>query len=394
MPRCPWRTRSAVQRRISFVPTRPGISAGHYSGAFPCAAQVTTRRMPSDWTQPDAGWTGWRAPPDYPHVLNPPTGRIWSANNRVVGPDVSPRSATARRTVAHERSRFATICLRWPRAVPLNPTCLRSSSTSGRCSLRGGETYCSRRSTRKRSTATRRAPRCENRSRQWNPRAAADASGYLQVREFHETLARRVFEALTLPARAANPGLKLKLPRQFEEAAWELVAARPATCSIRASRTGGRSCSTSSTNPSQRQHNGLSRTSSATCRWGDANATVDPASLEPRCTRCCRGGSTCPGSRWVATMTCHTCTRPGFGASERFAVSPGHEAQAYFHMPGGQSGHPLSPLLSRRARGLGPWQAVAVPARQGRAYTHAGPRFEPLSLAGIADRYELRTVGK
>ncbi len=31
------------------------------------------------------------------------------------------------------------------------------------------------------------------------------------------------------------------------------------------------------------------------------------------------------------------------GASERFAVSPGHEAQGYFHMPGGQSGHPLSP---------------------------------------------------
>jgi penicillin amidase len=34
---------------------------------------------------------------------------------------------------------------------------------------------------------------------------------------------------------------------------------------------------------------------------------------------------------------------PSFGSSERFAVSPGHEEQGYFHMPGGQSGHPLSP---------------------------------------------------
>jgi penicillin amidase len=34
---------------------------------------------------------------------------------------------------------------------------------------------------------------------------------------------------------------------------------------------------------------------------------------------------------------------PGFGASQRLAVSPGREEQAYFHMPGGQSGHPLSP---------------------------------------------------
>jgi penicillin amidase len=32
-----------------------------------------------------------------------------------------------------------------------------------------------------------------------------------------------------------------------------------------------------------------------------------------------------------------------FGASERFAVSPGHEEQGYLLLPGGQSGHPLSP---------------------------------------------------
>jgi penicillin amidase len=34
---------------------------------------------------------------------------------------------------------------------------------------------------------------------------------------------------------------------------------------------------------------------------------------------------------------------PDFGASERFAVSPGHEERGLFHMPGGQSGHFLSP---------------------------------------------------
>lgn len=34
---------------------------------------------------------------------------------------------------------------------------------------------------------------------------------------------------------------------------------------------------------------------------------------------------------------------PGFGASERFAVSPGHEADGLFHMPGGQGGNPRTP---------------------------------------------------
>jgi penicillin amidase len=35
--------------------------------------------------------------------------------------------------------------------------------------------------------------------------------------------------------------------------------------------------------------------------------------------------------------------RPSSGASERLAVSPGREELGYFHMPTGQSGHPLSP---------------------------------------------------
>ena len=35
---------------------------------------------------------------------------------------------------------------------------------------------------------------------------------------------------------------------------------------------------------------------------------------------------------------------PDFGASERMVVSPGHEADGILHMPGGQSGNPLSPF--------------------------------------------------
>jgi len=33
---------------------------------------------------------------------------------------------------------------------------------------------------------------------------------------------------------------------------------------------------------------------------------------------------------------------PRSGASERLVVSPGHENTGILHMPGGQSGHPLS----------------------------------------------------
>jgi penicillin amidase len=36
---------------------------------------------------------------------------------------------------------------------------------------------------------------------------------------------------------------------------------------------------------------------------------------------------------------------PSFGASERMVISPGHEAQAIFEMPGGESGNPASPYF-------------------------------------------------
>jgi penicillin amidase len=36
-----------------------------------------------------------------------------------------------------------------------------------------------------------------------------------------------------------------------------------------------------------------------------------------------------------------------FGASERMVISPGNDKEAIFHMPGGQSGHPLSPFYEQ-----------------------------------------------
>ncbi len=38
---------------------------------------------------------------------------------------------------------------------------------------------------------------------------------------------------------------------------------------------------------------------------------------------------------------------PRFGASQRMVISPGHLENAIFHMPGGQSGHPLSPFYEK-----------------------------------------------
>jgi penicillin G amidase len=53
---------------------------------------------------------------------------------------------------------------------------------------------------------------------------------------------------------------------------------------------------------------------------------------------------------------------PSAGASERFAVSPGREELGYFHMPCGQSGHPLSPHYADGHAGVGEGREDALPA--------------------------------
>lgn len=48
--------------------------------------------------------------------------------------------------------------------------------------------------------------------------------------------------------------------------------------------------------------------------------------------------------RGVAVLGALLLAAGDLGASERFSVAPGHESEGCFHMPGGQSAHPLSPF--------------------------------------------------
>ncbi len=40
--------------------------------------------MPYMWNAPGAGWTGWRKPEEYPRIVDPPAGRLWTANARTI----------------------------------------------------------------------------------------------------------------------------------------------------------------------------------------------------------------------------------------------------------------------------------------------------------------------
>jgi penicillin amidase len=176
----------------------------------------------------------------------------------------------------------------------------------------------------------------------WDAAANTDSVGYRLVqtwRELVETdLWNRVLDGLhipadrtfSLPTQFATPALQLldKQPVHLlspRYASWQEFMLAEVDASIELLR---RDCSD------------LSR-----CTWGRRN-TVRIQHPLSRALRFVPFASALldmptlelPGDRDMPRVQGMT-----LGASQRFAVSPGHEAEGYFHMPGGQSGNPLSP---------------------------------------------------
>jgi penicillin amidase len=179
----------------------------------------------------------------------------------------------------------------------------------------------------------------------WKPEATPDSVGYRLVRAYRsdvlDTLWRGFTEGLS------GEKVELRRPAQFEAAGWRLVSERPASIRPPVLPAGD--------TPDWRRYllQRLDHTIAtlgeqcqelARCTYGAA----DPVRVRH------------PLSRAVpllsALLDMPTMELPGdhhmprvqdgaFGASERFAVSPGREAEGYLELPGGPSGHPLSPFF-------------------------------------------------
>ncbi|HZX79701.1 MAG TPA: penicillin acylase family protein [Lysobacter sp.] len=173
------------------------------------------------------------------------------------------------------------------------------------------------------------------------PRASADAVRYRLVRAWRQAVLDRIREGLLMPARVAL-GHEATLPElpQLEGVAWPLVTQRPAHL----------------LNPrfddwdalfedaAREVRDGLAKRGPLRARsWGERNtaAICHPlaAALPLGKRLLCMPAEPLDGD----TLTPRAMARD-FGASQRMVVAPGHEADGIAHMPGGQSGHPLSPF--------------------------------------------------
>jgi penicillin amidase len=302
------------------------------SGRLPRRRGIDALR-PSAWHGEAAGWDGWLPREESPRLLDPPQGYAWSANARVVGGEAFARigdgdyAAAAR--ARQIRDRLATL----ERATPADLLAIQLDDRADyvarwhpvflRALERAGE-----------AEAARLVAG-------WSGRAAVDDAGYRLVRVFERKLSARAFRMIAAPAIARWPDYDWHAPERFTEVAWRLVGARPAH--LVDPRFADWDAWLADVARESVADLPAQCTSLAQCRWGEVNTARIRHPIS-EAVPALSGLLDMPAEPLPGDWSVPRVQSPGFGASERFGVSPGREADGYFHMPAGASGHPLSPF--------------------------------------------------
>jgi penicillin amidase len=293
-------------------------------------------QRPADWSQPGTGWTGWAAPAQYPRIEDPAGQRLWTANNRTVGGaalallgngghDLGARAQQIRDDL-HARAGFgpgslldiqlddrAVFLRRWQQLLQRT---LAHADDPALAQLR-------------RLTAA------------WRDHASPDSVDYRLVRAFRAQVKAAALAPFVAIVQRRFPGFAWPRLADPEAAVWELVSRRPANLLDPRYKDWNAlllDAARHVTDTLGREPGGL-----AARRWGEINR----AGIDHPLARALPGilarfldmpDDELPGDRDMPRVAA-----PGFGASERLDVAPGHEAHGILEMPGGQSDNPLSP---------------------------------------------------
>ena len=290
-------------------------------------------------------WAGWLAATENPSLVDPANGRLWTANARtldgealrLVGDSGYANGARAKqiRDALLARDRFTEADLlaiqlddralylqRWHQA--LQDEAARSDSDALRALAAAART--------------------------WDGRASVESVSYRIVRSWRLAVIERIRNGLLAPAQAAlgDAFVMPDLP-QLEAVAWPMLQEKPAHLLPRKFASWDALLADAATDiRGQLEAQGplAQRT------WGERNtaAICHPlaAALPPLAKSwLCMPAEPLPGDGNMPRVQ-----GPSFGASQRMVVAPGHEAEGIIHMPGGQSGHPLSPFWGA---GHGAW---------------------------------------
>ncbi|NII75483.1 penicillin amidase [Dyella sp. SG562] len=292
--------------------------------------------LPADWSKPGTGWQGWATPAQYPRIENPADGRLWTANNRTVdgaalallgegGHDLGARAQQIRDGL-RTRSSFAPgnlldiqldhralLLVRWQRLLQ---DTLAGTTDPTLAQLR-------------QLTAS------------WRGRAAADSVDYRLVRAFRDKVHEAVLAPFAEEVTGRYKDFTWPRPSHTEAAVWALVRDRP--IHLLDARYADWNALLQDAARQVADELGKPPGGLAARTWGEYNRTAIRHPLSRALPSFAGRWLDMPDEPLPGDDNMPRVARPGFGASERLDVTPGHEAGSILELPGGQSDNPLSP---------------------------------------------------
>ena len=299
-------------------------------------------RLPVSWAYGDRHWDGWLKPEETPVIINPSDGLLWTSNNRAVGGEAYARLGDSGYDdgprARQIRDDLRALVASGKKAAPGDLLAIQLDDRA--IFLERWQKYLLEILTDGAVAGKKTRGELRDAVRQWNGRASTDSAAYRLVRAFRGHVAERAFAPFIEAAQASYAAFNFR-NFIYEDSLWRLVHEQPAGL----------------LNPAQ-----ASWASLLLAAADDVVADSDKAGLPPA--RFFWGARNTlamqhPFGRFLPALLARLLDMPAvglpgdsdmprvqnrsFGASERLVVSPGHEDEAIFHMPGGQSGHPLSP---------------------------------------------------
>ncbi len=301
-------------------------------------------RLPVTWKFGDRRWDGFLASGQVPSIVSPESGRLWTANNRTVGGaalaavgdsgyDIPARARQIRDDLGGLVSRGG----------PIGPRDLLGIQLDDRALMLEGWHALLLETLRPDAVSTKasRAALLEG-ARKWDGRADIGSVGYRIVRAFRGAVSHRVLDPIFAPCVESYPDFTWTR-LNYEEPLEEILKARPAHLLDPSFRTWDDLLLAAADDVSQSfARDGIDPRVST---WGQRNTAQIEHPFTRFLPRFASSWLAMPAEPLPGDSDMPRVQEPSFGASERFAVSPGREEQGIFHMPGGECANPLSPYF-------------------------------------------------
>jgi penicillin amidase len=298
-------------------------------------------RRPTSWADGSRRWDGWLAPEEVPQVVDPAAGRVWTANSRVVDGDALAKLGDGGYAFGARSRQIRDDLMGVEKATPADM--LKIQLDDRALFLSPWRDLLLRTLTPEAvKDHPRRAELKKIVETTWTGRASVDSAAYRVVRFFKQTLSDQIFASLVGPCQAADA--ELCFPSiQLQGQIWKLVNERPAHLLDPRYKSWDEAILASidsSLDFYQKQGTPLN------VPWGVRNTSVIQHPLSQAVPFLARFLDV-PPHQLPGDENMPRVQGVFFGASERLAVSPGEEEKGYFHMPVGQSGHPMSPYYQK-----------------------------------------------